>query len=130
MRFAGGLRTAFLLGLLGTAALIVGPAKAWAGPVVGSRASRAADFVGSYDTNWGSVVFRLDDGRLEGSYDGPFHGRLIGAIDGARFRYEWVQTNGAHGHGYFEVSASGVLSGAWGRGESETNGGPWFGRRM
>ena len=89
----------------------------------------AADFAGRYRTNWGTLVLRVDRGRLVGDYEGPFTGRVVGQMHGGRFRYFWNQTNGERGRGFFSLTATGI-SGPWGSGSSESDGGVWTGTRL
>lgn len=91
---------------------------------------QAADFSGSWDTNWGPVTIVQKGDRATGSYSGRFKGKLEGDVIQNRFNFRWFQPNGEWGRGYFILSADGgSFNGRWGGGESDSDGGAWNGRR-
>lgn len=97
------------------------------------------ELVGQYDTNWGPLTLSVADNGtgLVGYYGTPSEpsrfgeGRLAGTVSGARFTYIWVgDDSGKRGRGYFERGEAGrAITGTWGYGDSDTDGGSWAGTR-
>lgn len=97
------------------------PAAAPAGAVNGVWA-------GAWQTDFGAMRLQVEGGRVVGRYDYK-NGRIEGVIEGNTMRGRWVQDN-AQGGFIFRLSPDGrSFDGRWGRGASETDGGPWAGRR-
>ncbi|MDF1656557.1 MAG: hypothetical protein P1U58_03025 [Verrucomicrobiales bacterium] len=87
-------------------------------------------FLGTWSTNWGLLVIKQGEEKIEGKYTGAFAGTIEGIIKEDKLHVTWKQTNGEWGSAVFTVSSDGkALSGTWGATKSETNGGSWNGTR-
>lgn len=87
-------------------------------------------FFGTWETNWGLLVIKQGEEKIEGKYTGKFNGKIEGEVKEGKLQVTWKQTNGEWGSAAFTVSADGkTLSGTWGATKSATNGGPWNGKR-
>ena len=93
----------------------------------GRTAPAAADWSGSWSSDFGRMSVRQDGSQVTGTYDFK-GGRFDGNVVGNMLRGRWTQTNGS-GRFEFQLSADGrSFSGRWGYGET-LSGGAWKGRR-
>ena len=87
-----------------------------------------ADFSGSWETNWGTIVFKQKGNQVEGEYVGQYEGVITGTVMGKRLDFEWKQPEGQYGQGYFVLNGDDI-TGRWGPGKSNSTGGVWNGKR-
>jgi len=87
-----------------------------------------SDFSGTWETNWGPVVFTQIGNKVEGDYTGKYDGYISGTVKGDRLDFEWKQPDGQWGKGYFILKGD-KIHGRWGHGRSNSSGGPWEGKR-
>jgi len=91
----------------------------------------AADFTGRFLTNWGALELKQNGKKVTGSYVVPAPGEIEGTVDGDTLTYKWWQSNGVWGKGVFKIQDGGKkISGTWGRGISQSDGGTWEGERQ
>ena len=98
------------------------------------------ELLGAYDSDWGPLTLSRAEGGtgLVGYYGRPSdpsrmgQGRLAGSVVGHRFIYVWAgDESGDQGRGYFERDEAGSgLTGRWGYGQSDADGGTWHARRL
>lgn len=85
---------------------------------------QTVDITGSYHSNWDEVTLAQRGDRVTGTYvccgGGTIEGRII---EGTVIRYRWKQPGG-EGRGVWRIEDR-RLTGTWGSGASETDGGPW-----
>ncbi|HPN81882.1 MAG TPA: hypothetical protein PLM00_00725 [Spirochaetota bacterium] len=87
-------------------------------------AGENASFTGIYSSEWGQIMLVQKDNKVLGVYAGQFQGSLEGQVNGGKFHFRWNQLNGESGRGWFSLSENG-LTGKWGNGNSEDDGGDW-----
>lgn len=112
---------------LDTGAAVATPAApaAASAPAAGVASSTWA---GDWRTYFGTMRLQQEGGRVTGWYDYK-NGRIEGMVEGNTVRGRWVQDN-AEGRFIFRLGPDGkTFEGSWGRGASESDGGPWSGRR-
>jgi hypothetical protein len=98
----------------------------------GQISTNPSAFVGAYNTNFGTLTLALGDTQqgLVGSYEGREQGRIAGTVSGTRFSFLWRDDiHKVQGHGYFELTDDGGVSGRWGFDEDESGQGDWYGFR-
>lgn len=83
---------------------------------------------GSYDSDRGSVLLVQKDEMVTGTWP---KGTVIGERAGDIIRFTWYDGPEPGGRGVWRVSADcGHLTGTWGSGSSDTDGGSWDMRRQ
>jgi hypothetical protein len=93
----------------------------------------APELVGRYQSNFGFMTLSLAPdvpGGVVGYYGEPVDGRLAGNVIDGRFTFVWEGNRGTGGRGFFERSPDGSITGLWGYGQSDTNGGNWVASRI
>ena len=81
----------------------------------------AASFAGPYKSNWGSTVFAQDGSRVTANYPS---GSMSCNATGNVLDCDW-HDGALAGKARLTKDASGAISGTWGNGASNTNGGSW-----
>lgn len=94
-------------------------------PVVALASPRLRiDLSGTYTSNYGEVRLVHDGARVRGTYACCGGGTLDGRVTDERvIRYRWAQP-GTSGYGVWTIGR-GTLTGTWGTGTSEDDGGRW-----
>lgn len=88
-------------------------------------------FSGTYQMDNGTMVLVQVGDKVTGTYTGEETGTIEGTVKDGKLSYEWKQPNGEAGRGVFTLSADGKeISGTWGNGQSETDGGTWKGKKI
>jgi hypothetical protein len=92
-----------------------------------AAATPRVDVTGEYTSNWDDVRLVQEGTRVEGTYvccgGGTIEGRII---EGRVIKFHWHEPRGAgDGEGIWKITADGRLTGTWGRGQSNNDGGPW-----
>jgi len=99
---------------------------------LGLIAQNKADFTGTFNMDNGKtkMVLVQKGDRVTGDYSGQDNGKLEGTVVQGKLTYTWIQTTGEKGKGWFTLSSDGKsISGRWGNGASDTDGGDWKGVR-
>ncbi|MBP6630124.1 MAG: hypothetical protein KBG28_05260 [Kofleriaceae bacterium] len=83
---------------------------------------------GRYDSTYGTVELTRDGDQVFGRYECCGKGSLRGRIVGRRVFYTWREDHAgeaATGHGVWTLGADGRLTGTWGWGKRDDDGGAW-----
>ena len=88
---------------------------------------RVSTIAGDYTSNWDAVKLVQDGTHVSGTYvccgGGTIEGRII---EGHVIKFQWHEPRGAgDGEGVWVIKPDGRLEGTWGRGQSDSDGGPW-----
>jgi hypothetical protein len=92
-------------------------------PLAGASTAVPIDLSGPYKSNWDDVQLAQRGRHVTGSYVCCGGGTIDGTIEGRTVRYRWRQPGG-EGRGIWTVR-DGRLSGTWGVGNDEDDGGRW-----
>jgi hypothetical protein len=89
---------------------------------------------GAWETTWGGGQAMLDlaqtGATVTGTYSGTNEGKVKGTIAGNVLTGTWAGAANDSGGFVLSFSADGKsLAGTWGIGASNTDGGPWVGKR-
>jgi len=86
-------------------------------------------FSGTWKTRWGRMVLTQNGSKVTGTYGSK--GRIQGTIRDGRLYFKWTEGPRSWGKGYFKLSTNGKkFTGRWGRRNSRTSGGSWYGNRI
>ena len=100
----------------------------------------SADFSGTWDSNWGEMVFEQTGGNVTGTY-ATSNGKIFGTIQGNVLEGYWTQSTAGQrcttekqgryhwGRIRFVLDKSGNFTGSWGYCENTPSSGGWSGTR-
>lgn len=89
------------------------------------------DIAGEWDSTFGVVSLSVSDHKVSGTYaygegEQAISGTIDGKIDDAgKVELAWSETGGGGGRAIWHARSKDALSGTWGNGRSEIDGGTW-----